>query len=338
MSVKKSTIVRARQVLLGGFVRYAGPVMPTVAGRIARDLWFAAPERLAEVPLPPGGRPFEVEAQGGRVAGHVWEGRAAAGRSTATVYLVHGWGGRGSQFDAMVEPLLATGRRVVMFDAPSHGASGPGPAGPRRTNGVEFAKALDAVFCRFGPADAVIAHSLGVVATYLAIRFGWLGTQRLVTIAPMVESTTLFDQFQHALGFGDRTRRAFDRVVRAWVGIPVAEFGSQFQAAQVDPLPTLVVTDRRDRLARYDDVVGFAESIDAPLLATDGLGHRKILRDPAVVARVVDFVSGKAPAVGHRVMTLAAPDEDPGRRRRGARPCGRVVRSALDHRLLLRTA
>jgi hypothetical protein len=50
-------------------------------------------------------------------------------------------------------------------------------------------------------------------------------------------------------------------VLHAWVGIPVAEFGSRFQAAQVERVPTLVVTDRRDRLARYDDVVLFAEVI-----------------------------------------------------------------------------
>ena len=116
------------------------------------------------------------------------------------------------------------GHRVVMLDAPAHGDSYYGPSGPRRTNGLEFAKALDAAFCRFGPAEAVIAHSLGTIATYLALRFGWLGTTRLVLIAPMVESQSLFDQFQTVLGFGERTRRAFDRSILDWVGIPVAEF------------------------------------------------------------------------------------------------------------------
>jgi pimeloyl-ACP methyl ester carboxylesterase len=98
-------------------------------------------------------------------------------------------------------------------------------------------------------------------------------------------------------------------VLHAWVGIPVAEFGSRFQAAQVERVPTLVVTDRRDRLARYDDVVLFAESVGAPLLTTDGLGHRKILRDPAVVARVVDFVSSAPSREGHG-LAMPAPAQD----------------------------
>ena len=294
----KSTIVRIRNGAMGTYFRHSEHVLPGPAGRLARDLWFTAPPRMAQLPVPEGGEPFEVEAQGHVVRGQVWGDDLDPARPTRTVYLMHGWGGRGSQFGAMVEPLLESGHRVVMLDAPAHGDSDHGPAGPRRTNGLEFAKALDAVFCRFGPAEAVIAHSLGTIATYLALRFGWLGTKRLVVIAPLVESQSLFDQFQTALGFGERTRRAFDLSVLDWVGIPVAEFDARFQAAQVDPVPTLVVTDRGDRQSPYDDVVDFAESIDAPLVTTEGLGHRKILRDRDVIACVVEFVSGQEIAVG----------------------------------------
>lgn len=211
--------------------------------------------------------------------------------SGGTVYLVHGWGGRGSQFGALVEPLVLAGHRVVMFDAPAHGDSDAGPAGPRRTHGLELARALDAVFCRFGPAEAVVAHSLGTIATYLTLRFGWLGTQRLVLIAPMVESVSLFDQFQAALGFGPRTRKAFDRAVDEFVGIAVAEFDARVQAAYVEPVPTLVIADRGDRQTPYADAVDFAQTIGVPLVTTEGLGHRRILRYPEVITCVVDFVT-----------------------------------------------
>jgi pimeloyl-ACP methyl ester carboxylesterase len=273
------------------FFRYAEHFAPGPAGRAARDLWFTAPPRMGELPLPEGGEAFEVDAQGRTVRGHVWQAGIESSRTPETVYLVHGWGGRGAQFGAMVEPLVEAGHRVVVFDAPAHGDSDSGPSGPRRTNGVELAKALDAVFCRFGPAEVVVAHSMGTIATYLALRFGWLGADRLVFIAPMVEAESLFDQFQRALGFGPRVRRAFDRAVDDYVGVPLTEFDARVQAAQVEPLPTLVITDRDDRQTPYADVVDFAETIGAPLVTTEGLGHRKILRDPAVIARVVDFVS-----------------------------------------------
>ena len=290
----KSTIVRSRTSAQRSFFRSGEYVAPRLAGRAARDIWFTAPPRMAELPVPEGGEPFEVRAGGHVVRGQSWTPVGVRSHEDArrpgTVYLVHGWGGRGSQFGAMVEPLLSTGRRVVMFDGPAHGHSDPGPAGGRRTNGVELARAVDAVFCRFGPADAVVAHSLGTISTYLALRFGWVGTRRLVFLAPMVEANSLIDQFQRALGFGPRVRRAFDRSVLEWVGIPLGEFDARVQAGKVDRTPTLVVADRGDRQTAYADVVDFARTVDAQLVTTEGLGHRKILRDPAAISAVVDFV------------------------------------------------
>jgi pimeloyl-ACP methyl ester carboxylesterase len=283
-ALNKSTIVRFRNWATRAFFRYGEHVVPTLTGRVARDLWFSAPPRMAELPLPAGGKSFEVEAHGHVVRGRVWG-------DGPTIYLVHGWGGRGSQFGALVEPLVEAGHRAVMFDAPAHGESDHGPAGPRRTNGVEFAKALDTVFCRFGPADAVVAHSMGTISTYLAMRYGWLGARRLVFVAPMVEFNGLLDQFQEALGFGPRTRRVLEREVKDFVGVGVREFDARVQAAHVDPLPTLILTDRGDRQTPYDDVVDFAQTIDAPLITTEGLGHRKVLRDPDVIRDIVDFVT-----------------------------------------------
>lgn len=283
-SLQKSTIVRVNNVGTRLLFRSADVVAPPMAGRMARDLWFRVPPTMDAAPLPPDAEPFTVTSQGAEITGHVFgEG--------PTVYLVHGWGGRGSQLAAFVEPLVATGHRVVLFDAPAHGDSGHGPSGPKRTHGVEFGRALDAVCARFGPAQAVIAHSLGAISTYLALRFGWLGTDRLVLLAPMVEAGSLFDQFQAALGFGARTRRAFDREVDAFVGFPIAEFDAILQASYVDPVPTLVLHDRGDRQTPHADAQRLVEELpDARLVTTDGLGHRRILRDAQVIAGVVEFV------------------------------------------------
>src|SRR4051794_30564522 len=116
----KSTIVRFRNEAAKAFFRYGEHVVPTWTGRVARKLWFAAPPRMADLPVPAGGEPFEVLAQGHFVRGLVWG--ASTGSTTGvgsttgddTIYLVHGWGGRGSQFGALVEPLVEAGHRVVM--------------------------------------------------------------------------------------------------------------------------------------------------------------------------------------------------------------------------------
>lgn len=290
--LKKSTTVRFKNRATRLFFSYGEYLVPSLTGRLARDLWFAAPPRMADLPVPDGGEPFTVLSQGATIRGHVWGSGPTGSTTGRTVYLMHGWGGRGSQFGALVEPLVDTGHRVVMFDAPSHGDSDRGPGG-RLTNGVEFARALDEVFARFGPAEAVIAHSMGTISTYLALNNGWLGTRRLVFVAPMVEALSLFSAFQAALGFGPRTRRGFDRAVDEFIGFPVVDFDARVQAKKLaDRRPTLVLTDRGDRQTPYDDVVDFAREIGAPLITTEGLGHRKILRDPTVMQQIVEFITG----------------------------------------------
>jgi pimeloyl-ACP methyl ester carboxylesterase len=295
-AAQKSTIGRIKMVAERFSIRAlsvsADLFTPRRAGRRTFDLWFTVPPRMAGTLPPEGGEPFTVHAEGTEVRGHVWG-------TGPTVYLVHGWGGRGSQLAAFVEPFVGSGHRVVSFDAPSHGDSPDGSVGQGRSHGLELAKALDAVFARFGPAEAVVAHSMGAIATYLALRFGWLGTRRLVLLAPMVEAETLFAQFQAALGFGPRTRRAFDREVARQVGVPLAEFDALVQASYVEPVPTLVVHDTEDRQTPYTDARRLVAGLpDARMVTTHGLGHRRILRDPQVVAEVVDFVSrAKAAAV-----------------------------------------
>jgi len=285
-SLWKSTIVRIRNEALRTFFRVAELLAPWAGGRVARDLWFTAPPRMPATELPEGGQPFEVGLEDITVRGHFWG-------NGPVVYLVHGWGGRGGQLAAYVEPLTAAGYRVVLFDFPSHGDSDEGVAGRRRTSGREFGRALDEVFARFAfePAHAVIAHSMGTISTYLTLRHGWLRTSRLVLLAPMVEAESLLDGFQAALGFGPRTRRAFDREVDRFVGLPVKEFDARVLAGHVDPRPTLVIHDEGDPQTPYADAAAFAAALpETRFITTTGLGHRRILRDPAVVAEVLQFL------------------------------------------------
>jgi pimeloyl-ACP methyl ester carboxylesterase len=56
-------------------------------------------------------------------------------------------------------------------------------------------------------------------------------------------------------------------------------------------VPTLVVHDRGDRINPFAHGRAFVHAIaGARLVATDGLGHRKLLGDPAVLREVVAFL------------------------------------------------
>ena len=199
-ATQKSTSVRAKTTALRAGFALAERLAPSLAARYATRLWFTVPAPPRVPPTPPGGEPFTVDFRGRRVRGHSY------GRGPV-VYLVHGWGGIAGQLSAFVDPLRRRGFRVVVFDAPSHGASDPGEHGPNRTHGLEFARAFGAVASRFGPAHAVVAHSMGALPTLLTQVDG-LAIGKLVLLAPMRDLDTHLDRFAGQLGMGPRARRA----------------------------------------------------------------------------------------------------------------------------------
>src|SRR6266702_4946610 len=77
------------------------------------------------------GQRFTVTVSRRRVAAWSW------GAQGPGVLLVHGWGSRGARFVDLGGALLASGFRVVTFDAPGHGASSG-----RLSSGPEFARAM----------------------------------------------------------------------------------------------------------------------------------------------------------------------------------------------------
>ena len=160
---RKSTNVRTetkRQELIEKSLRIVfasvAPVAPGVAAVAAEKLFFRAPRfpmpgREREI-LESGHRlSFAVPGESGTVSLACW-----SWGDGPTVFLLHGWGGRAGQLGAFVQPLLQAGYSVLAFDAPAHGQSTG-----ETTSAPTFARALRAVVQRFGPAHAVIGHSMG---------------------------------------------------------------------------------------------------------------------------------------------------------------------------------
>jgi|tagenome__1003787_1003787.scaffolds.fasta_scaffold20958746_2 pimeloyl-ACP methyl ester carboxylesterase len=289
MSPEKSTIVRfsaaARQTAVRTAFGTLERVAPGLGARWAERLWLTIPPyRGRPVQLVPPGESYLVPVGGRQVLSRAWG-------TGPVVYLVHGWGGHSVQLRAFLEPLLAAGRRVVTFDALGHGDSETGALGPRRTTIPEMAAALEAVVAAHGPAHAIVAHSLGANSTFFALRRGmWAG--RLVFLAPMTQPLPYTALFGAALGFDHRVRsRMVDRVARR-TGLPWSAFDIPSQVADVAAPPLLTVHDPNDRETRYADSVALAKAWPGAQLATvHGLGHWRVLRDPAVVSRAVGFVT-----------------------------------------------
>lgn len=264
---------------------------PALAVRLLERLWFTPPRARTDAAARRWlgrARPLEVRAHGKAVRTWTW------GKGPA-VLLVHGWGGNAGQMHALGEALHARGLRVIAFDAPGHGHSAPARAGGR-VDMVEFAHALRVVAAGCGPLLGVVAHSGGCTATALALREGWAGAPRMAFIAPFASPSQAVMPFGRAIGASDAVTGRFSRRVQARFARPWTDFDMATLPASRVPDRSLVVHDAGDREVPAAHGRALAAAWPgARWMETSGLGHRRLLRDPAVVAGIADFI-----AAGHR--------------------------------------
>lgn len=198
--------------------------------------------------------------------------------------LVHGWGSRAARLVSFVAPLTAAGLSVIGFDAPGHGAS----AG-RLSSLPQFMAALRAIGDRFGPIEALVAHSMGGAASTLAIHRG-LPVRRAVFLAPSSDPAGYVERFGAILRLSPEILDGMKLALERRFGIAWKDFDVG-AAARGMSSPLLVVHDREDRDVPWTDGEAIATAWPgAKFVVTEGLGHRRIVHDPSVVSRAVAFL------------------------------------------------
>lgn len=280
-SLKKSTNVRTVIRALGAL---AG-LSPRAAVGLATRLFFLAPPRLRvrpeEAAVLARARRGQLRVGGNTLPTWRWgEGRP--------VLLLHGWGGRAAQLAGFVSPLVEAGFSPVAIDAPAHGGSGG-----RFASIPTFAHALLALADTLDRPAGLIAHSLGAAAGGLALARG-LAPDRVVWLAPSAWPGRYFDQFMAAIGL-DEARRAFARAeVEARLGVGFDQI--ELPRLPVERhRPALILHDVADREVPFSHGAAIAAAWPgAELLATQNLGHRRILSDADVIARSVRFLGPAA--------------------------------------------
>lgn len=201
--------------------------------------------------------------------------------------LVHGWGGHARQMLPLAESLAQHGYRPVLLEMPAHGRS-PGAT----SNLPQFARAIDYVVGRLrqeGHALGLLAgHSLGANAAAYAASRG-LPVGKLVLLAPPASPRAYTRYFAEVFGLSEATRAAMQRRIESREGVLMQHFEPRAVAPRIR-VPTLVLHDRGDRVNAFTDGQAFAHAIQgAQLVATEGLGHRRILKDATVLGRIALF-------------------------------------------------
>lgn len=270
--------------VIGTSLNATARVAPTLAGRLALELW-RRPGRAAVV-RPDERSVHDAATRGsvGRVAVYAW------GDGARPVLLVHGWGARASRFADLVTALLAAGLSPVAYDAWGHGAT-PGPV---RTI-PEHRVLIDELERRHGPFTGVVAHSFGVPVALYAVRHG-LAVDRVVALSGMGDFGYLVDTFCDRLGLRPPLDRELRRAIERAYFDGDTGIWERFSARPLPGRDVLLVHDAGDVVVARDqaDVLVAALAGGTRLVETVGLGHGRILRDPATVEETVAFVGAGA--------------------------------------------
>jgi pimeloyl-ACP methyl ester carboxylesterase len=117
----------------------------------------------------------------------------------------------------------------------------------------------------------------------------------MVFIAPMASPTAYKKMFHEALGLDERVLRRFTEITSRRFGFQWEDLEVPGMAARTTTPPLLVVHDREDVETSWEEGAAIAEAWPRSLLhTTTGLGHRRVLRDPAVVEAVTAFVAAQS--------------------------------------------
>ena len=288
LAMEKSTIVRSKKApallpLVRAGSRALSALAPTLAARLAERLFLTPPRPrrpAAEIRLLDTARARPLYMGARRTEVWLWG-------SGPSVLLVHGWGGRGAQLGSFVEPLVARGFSVVTFDAPGHGPFDSGVV-----TIPEMVAAMRAVAAARGPLAGLIAHSVGATVAVRALYEG-LDAGAAVFVGPAADLAGPATRFTATLGFSPEVGEAMLHRIEARVGRPFSAFDVAALAPSLSA-PLLVIHDRGDAEVpwQHGRVIVHAWR-GATLLMTDGLGHRRILRDPDVVAATVAFLAAR---------------------------------------------
>ena len=209
------------------------------------------------------------------------------GKSEKQILLVHGWSGRGTQLFKIADELLKAGYSTISFDAPAHGKS-PG----KTTIMVDFIATILEIEKQFGPFEAAIGHSLGGMCVLNSIKKG-LKVNHAVVIGSGDIVEDIMDDFVAKLELKPAVSILLRLYFEKKYGEEMNSY-SAFLAAKETAIPVLVIHDNHDPEVPVKAGIHIHKYLkNGELLLTDGLGHRKILGNPKVIEKTVQFIQNK---------------------------------------------
>lgn len=265
---KQGKGVNLRRGMINLTTRLHHTVAPHHARKVAKNLLLTPERSKQKIAEPAGLIRRQIDTTEGKLMtyqlgkGPIW-------------ILGHGWSGSSSQFYLLMEHIAAAGYTALAFDNPAHGESEG-----RYGHLPGFVKAFDEMLDQQDCIAGVVAHSMGG-AMVLESRHSHLEGKPILLVAPVLNYTENLVNTVKRSGY---SMKLFDEVVGE-----IAET-YHYSLDSIDPLArlktharaTVIVHDKDDRFASFEHSAQAGEFEHVRLLATEGLGHGRILKSDSL--------------------------------------------------------
>lgn len=224
---------------------------------------------------------YNIEIKGKKVCVYSWgEG--------AVIIFSHGWSGRGTQCWKIMNELVRQGFKVVAFDAPAHGRSDG-----RKSNLLEFGEAIIYLLEKYKDVYALIGHSLGGVACLYSLTKEYK-VEKLITISTPALASDIVDEFVNQINASKRLIKQLYLYVLNKFNVSLNDLSAAKLAESIPHIPVLLIHDKNDHEVKIKNLYTLKEKIEyASTFITEGLSHTRVLRNDAVIQRIVDFLISK---------------------------------------------
>jgi len=260
---------------------------PRLAARWAYKMFFTPmglPRPDSEMPYYESANHSSMAYNGKKVALYTW------GDGAETILLIHGWASRGTRMGHLAEALVEKGYKVIAFDLPAHGDSEG-----KTTNLFEISELIAQICEKQGSVHSIIAHSFGGMALCNAVHRHNLNVNRVVLVAPPFTMKYIFESFAAIMNITQKVSDMLVELIRRRFleerNVDVFELSVDSFVKSLN-FPFLVIHDRDDKDISYSQGEGYANNLpDVEFVTTEGLGHRRILKEPEIMDKITEFAS-----------------------------------------------
>lgn len=255
------------------------------AAKLAFDL-FCTPAPTQHIPQPPileKSERFTFESEGNTIHGYRWNSG-----SPIKILIVHGFSSSIKKFAHLIEPLVARGYEVTGLDAPAHGSSTG-----KRITALSYAACLKNYFALHGPVNGIIAHSLGGLATVLALKGGIQnGSIKTVLFAPATESITQLDLFVQYFGLSKEVRAEMLTLIKNIAQTDLSDVSITKHIGQLKG-EIYWFHDQEDPITPFGEAEQVATNgySNIHFFPSKGYGHSGLYKEENNCKKVLDFLN-----------------------------------------------